>query len=404
MNKKTIKDIFVKEKKIKPLKEELGLTGAPAGSRLTKFVVFVSLIAVLAGFGFVIFKKINRAEVNVSPHREKITIDSKLLAKKNSNEGLPFDTMKLEEEESKMVSATGVSSSSQKASGRIIIYNNYSSAAQKLIANTRFETIDGKIYRIQGSVVIPGNGSIEAIVYADKPGPDYNITGADFKLPGFKNSPRYAKIYAKTKNTISGGSSASSKFFKKEDLEVARSEMNAKIKEKLNAAFAKQKPEGYLFLTKALKIEYADDPDSPKAGNPGGLDSIFKIKGAGTAILVKKSDLEKALAADNAKKIKKVIDNSNIHISNLESLGIEIVTIDSGGNQAILRVKGDANFVWGFDKDKLVADLMGYSGKNYGEVFQKYPEIDKAEVIIRPAWWKKLPGDKARIKVTEAAA
>ena len=56
----------------------------------------------------------------------------------------------------------------RKASGQIIVYNAYNDNNQKLIKNTRFETPDGKIYRIQASIIVPGTkveeGKISSIL------------------------------------------------------------------------------------------------------------------------------------------------------------------------------------------------------------------------------------------------
>ena len=71
--------------------------------------------------------------------------------------------------------ATGKEEVSLKASGRIVIYNNYNTAKQRLVRNTRFETPPGFIYRINKSIDVPGQtteagrtipGSIEVTIHA----------------------------------------------------------------------------------------------------------------------------------------------------------------------------------------------------------------------------------------------
>ena len=60
-----------------------------------------------------------------------------------------------------IVEATAEKEVSQKASGKIIIYNNYSTVSQRLINNTRFEANSGKIYRINSSIVVPGYKKVD---------------------------------------------------------------------------------------------------------------------------------------------------------------------------------------------------------------------------------------------------
>ncbi len=103
----------------------------------------------------------------------------------------------------------------EKASGKITIYNTFSSASQSLVQNSRFETPDGKIYRLVKKVVVPGakvtDGKIEgseivADVVSENAGADYNILeGIKLKLPAFKGTPKENSIYAVVKDKFTGG-------------------------------------------------------------------------------------------------------------------------------------------------------------------------------------------------------
>ena len=48
-------------------------------------------------------------------------------------------------------------------------------------------------------------GSVEVGIYGSSAGPEYNSIPIDFKIFGFKNTPKYAKIYARSKGAITGG-------------------------------------------------------------------------------------------------------------------------------------------------------------------------------------------------------
>lgn len=98
-----------------------------------------------------------------------------------------------------------------RAGGFIDIYNAYSSAPQKLVAQTRFETKDGKIFRLQNAIIIPGaqvSGNtltpsfVRVAVLADQPGEEYNIGPSYFTIPGFEGSPKYAGFYAKSTESM----------------------------------------------------------------------------------------------------------------------------------------------------------------------------------------------------------
>jgi len=179
--------------------------GSKFGIRLIAGVaVLVLLIAAVFVF--------SGATVTIEPRQKNIKVDIEAVAK-NSGE-LAYETIAVGGVKTVYLQATGESKVEKKASGTIIVYNNYSSAPQRLIKNTRFETPTGLVYRIDKSIIVPGTrvesgkiipGSVETTVFADLPGPNYNIGLNDFTVPGFKGTPRYEGFYARSKTTMAGG-------------------------------------------------------------------------------------------------------------------------------------------------------------------------------------------------------
>lgn len=402
MPRKIIKDIFFKDKKEeRPLVEELEMEKTKKSRFLFKFVIFFLIVILLGAFGYVMLSRISTAAINISPFKETLAIDSRLRARANSSiDGLPFEIMQLSAEESGLVIATGISSGGQYASGKITVYNNYGSAPQRLITNTRFQTSDGKIYRIKGAISVPGMGVTEATVYADQPGEEYNIGPTDFTVPGLKGGPRFEKVFAKSKSAMSGGVSGNARVVKKEDIDSVRASINEKIKKSLIETLSKQKPEGYVLFDNAVKIEYAENPGNPKAGDSSSRSMAFKTKGSATGYLFKKDALSKVLSDDNAGKFTvRAPKNIPIAIDNIESLNFNLISADAQNKEITVRLKGNADFVWAVDTVKLLEDVINYKGKDYTSVFQNYPAIENATIVQSPKWWKNFPSDKNRIKI-----
>lgn len=401
MPRKIIKDVFLRDKEEeRPLVEELEMEKTKKSRFFFKFLIFFLILILLGAFVYVALNRISTAVINISPHREDLAIDSRLRAYTNTTAtGLSFEVMQLNAEESGLVTATGISSGGQKASGKITVYNNYGSAPQKLIANTRFQTSDGKIYRIKGAISVPGMGMTEATVYADQAGEEYNIGPSNFTLPGLKGGARFEKVFAKSKTAMSGGSSGNTRIVKKEDLDSVKASISEKIKNRLKEMFFRQKPEGYLLFADAVKIEYADNPDNPKVGDSSIQSMTFKTKGAAVGYLFKKDALSKALVDDNAGSLKKAPKNDSITVNNLESLDFSLISADSKNKEITVRLKGNADFVWAVDTTKLLEEMINYKGKDYTSVFQNYPAIEKATIVQSPKWWKKFPSDKSKVKI-----
>ena len=401
MPRKIIKDIFLRDKTERPLVEELKMEKTKKSRFIFKLIISFLILILLGAFGYVALNRVSTAAINISPYKETLAIDSRLRARANTTaDGLPFEIAQLSAEENGLVTATGITSGGQKASGKITVYNNYGSAPQKLIANTRFQTSDGKVYRIKGAISVPGMGVLEATVYADQAGEEYNIGPSDFTLPGLKGGPRFEKVFAKSKSAMSGGSSGNARVVKKEDIDSIRTAVNEKLKNRLTETLSKQKPEGYVLFAGAVKIEYIENPDNPKVGDSAGRSMAFKTKGSATGYLFKKDALAKALADDNAGKFTvRNPKNDLMAINNIEALDFSLISADAKNKEITVRLKGNADFVWTVDTAKLLEEIINYKGKDYTSVFQNYPAIEKAAIVQSPKWWPRFPKDKSKIKI-----
>ena len=400
MPRKIIKDVFLRKKEERPLVEELEMEKTKKSRFLFKLVISFLILILLGALGAVILNRISTVAVNVSPYKETLAIDSRIRARANATaDGLLFEIAQLNAEESGLVTATGISSGGQYASGKITVYNNYGSAPQRLIANTRFQTSDGKVYRIKGAISVPGMGMTEATVYADQAGEEYNIKPTDFTLPGLKGGPRFEKVFAKSKSAMSGGSSVNARVVKKEDIDSVRTAVNEKLKNRLTETLSKQKPEGYVLFAGAVKIEYMENPDNPKVGDSSSRSMAFKTNGSATGYLFKKDALPKALADDSSGDLKKAPKNEPVAVDNVESLDFSLISADAKNKEITVRLKGNADFVWVVDTAKLLEELMDFKGKDYNYFFQNYPSVLGAIIVQSPKWWKNLPKDKSRIKI-----
>jgi len=197
MSKSRIQDIVTKKSRENPgagVRPEYRQNQIRTGKGKVAFGIIVFLLAITLSVKVIdVFAK---ATIQVVLHKETINVDTILKSGKMDKADLPLEIMQLDMTERKTAKATGVENVEKKASGRIVVYNEFSSAPQKLIATTRFETPDGKIYRIKDAVTVPGAGSVEATVYADQPGEEYNIDLTDFTIPGFKGNFLHIFLYS----------------------------------------------------------------------------------------------------------------------------------------------------------------------------------------------------------------
>jgi hypothetical protein len=366
----------------------------------------------IAGVSFVVLSLaaallFSGAKVTVVPKQQPVFIEAQFESFRNDTTipsgELSHEIMTIDAEATQTVPATTEEEAADRASGTIIVYNNFSSASQRLITNTRFETPDGLIYRIGEPVVVPGQrtvegktvpGSIEATVYADEPGESYNINLTDFTIPGFKGSPRYDGFYARSMTPMTGGFIGTRLAVDETTLAQARKTIEGSLREELLAKAFSQKPEGFYLFENGITIAYTQLPNEDAANSV-----TIKEKGALSGILFSKEDFDARVAKNT---VAGIAEEDWVTLVNTEGLSFSLLGDETAPAQAeriSFLISGNAHVVWQFDAEKLVSDLAGRSKEALQTVLSGYPSIEEAQVVLRPFWKQTFPEDPEKIDI-----
>lgn len=422
MAKGTIQDIIVNKKKTPGTALPNKLSFPPAGgSSLPPFersygeepptsrkrFYALSLVAV-AAFAVLLFTLsifFVSATVTVYPKNKVVSINKTVEANKTSGSDLVFDVVSLSADVSMTMPATGIKEVRKKASGSIIVYNAHGPKSQKLIKNTRFESTDGKIYRIDSSITVPGSsevsgkivpGSVEAAVFADEPGDKYNIGKTDFTIPGFKGDPRYSKFYARSKTDMEGGVIGSVTTLSETDLITSNATLKKRLTETLLNDIRKNIPQDFIFYDNLFFIE---EGETKTLGKEGDKEVSVERSGKIYAIIMRKSLLSKFIAKSEIPDY----DNSPVSSHALSNLSMSIKNKEliepSDINSLTLSIVGATTIVWDFDKDLLLNNLHGKPKKNFHAILAEFPNIVKAELSTTPFWARVLPEKLSEITV-----
>ena len=386
-----------------PLNIPLSLPSAPQRSfpSVTFFSVLV-IIILLSGvfFGMNYFAS---ARITLTPRQETVSVSGTFTAERDEQSGaeLLFETMSVPGEVSSEIPADDERAVDERATGTIVIYNNYSATPQRLIKNKRFATTDGKIFRAKDSVVVPGTttengktvpGSVEAMAVADEPGEKYNIGLSDFTIPGFKGEPRYDKFYARSKTEMAGGFSGTKRFPSDARVAEARATLRAELSEKMAKSAEAQRPAGYVLFPGATRTVLADDASITVDGSSATITERGVISGA-----IFKSDdlfssiLQKSLAT---------FDGGEVDIPDLKNLTF-VFTEDPSfeANSISFSLSGSARTIWRVDTAGLARAIAGKPKKEFDEVLAAFANIRRAEASVSPFWLFDFPKDPARINI-----
>ncbi len=346
-----------------------------------------------------------RAEVAVNPKTQDVVLNENLSATKDStaDNSLSFDLVVVSGEENKTVQATAEKDVAVKATGTVVIYNAFSAAPQPLNIDTRLEGSNGKIYKTETKIVVPGEskdgtpGKVEVGIYGEVAGTGYNSDPLDFKIFGFKGTPKYSKFYGRSKGAITGGFVGKAPDIADADKTAAISELKNTLQAKLLQKATGQIPSGFILFKDAVFVN-ADDAGITSVYNK---DNSMTLTENGTlyGILFNEQKLTGKIAGDNIDKY----DGADVYIPNIRSLIFSLSNKDNvsfnDATNISFNLSGPAKIVWKLDTDKFTSDLLGKSKKDFTQILSGYPNIESAILRLSFPWMQSIPEKAKDIKV-----
>ncbi|MDI6777815.1 MAG: hypothetical protein QMD77_01365 [Patescibacteria group bacterium] len=299
-------------------------------------------------------------------------------------------------------SASGSKSGGGKAVGSIVVYNEFSAENQPLVATTRFETEDGKIFRITKNIIVPGMtkvgsetkpGAIEAGVVADKPGEEYNIDASTFKIPGFKGGPKYEKFYAKSPKAMSGGAKGDSMAITAQDIAEAKDKLLAEAQKEAVSQLEKGLPADRRYFSDTIKTEIVSAVPSANAGTQTEK-FFYTIKVKAKTLSFSEEDVKSAIKNQMEK------EGVKAEFINFEKpLNFLLIESAKDGNSLKFEVKTDAKTASGIDVENFKKGSLGKNSAELESFIKNYPSIQKADVNFWPFFVTRVPMNEKRVKI-----
>ncbi|MBI5220236.1 MAG: hypothetical protein HY978_00160 [Candidatus Liptonbacteria bacterium] len=301
--------------------------------------------------------------------------------------------------------ASGEAVVSEKAAGRIVVYNAFSSEPQVLVATTRFATSDGKIFRLTDRVLVPGAkvkdsqitpASTEVNVTADQPGAEYNRNAQEkLTIPGFRGTPKFQGFYGEILET-SGGFVGQKKVPTDQDVAAAKDKTVEILKKSLVTSLTYAKPQGFLVpegaaTTTVTKLNVLSGTDAK--GNFSVL-----AEGTLTAIGFRSSDQQSLLEAlANA-------DSTlpgNLPQLKAKDFKFDYLKLDPDypRGRLVLRVKVNATLVPAVAIEDLPSRFAGKSVAEARSLLTAMPGLSGGKVSVWPVWQDRLPDQADRLKI-----
>lgn len=394
----------------KPQEKKIEQHVLPMNGVAKKILIGFIVLCLLALAGVATYLFLPSAKViitpNVSNEKVDVVVNGSGDVSQVEQVNMPIRIVEKEESVSLSYDVLGASSSvGKKAHGKVVIYNEFNSSPQTLVATTRLESSDGKIFRIVKNVVVPGTttvgaetkpGAIEAEVVADKAGSEFNIAPASFTVPGFKDSPKYAKFYAKSSESFIGGSSEGGStpgVVSKDDIDRAKQATEKAVRESIAKNLANELKEGEILLEQAEKVSITKTGTNVKIG-----DMTDKFEYGATASIRAFVFLEKDIRdiIKNSIASQDKLKNTNWDVSKLE-YGASVADFEK--NMLELKIHSEIKIVPIIDTNKIKKDILGKKDDELGLILKNYTTIKSVNVEFQPTIVSRIPQYSSRVKV-----
>ncbi len=338
------------------------------------------------------------AKVEIQPKSQSVQVSGSFSATQGTG-SLPFTLITVNKTASAFVPAESTETVNDSAQGTITVSNTLSTP-ETFVANTRFETPAGLVFRVHAPITIPaatasGPGTVSAMVYADQPGQEYNVGPTTFTVPGLMNyASEYSAITARSTNAMIGGFTGTRASVGQSTDSSQQSTLQSTLATELQSDITSQIPSGDVLVPGSTFTSYTSVPDTATTTTTVEVSE----QGTLTAVVFPNSALAQAIAYKQVGTYEgEPVTTNSVNSLNLSSASTTVPT--SGTETFNFNLSGSATIVWTVDPSKIAGAIAGKTRDSAQSILAGFPEVDQATLYLRPFWANTFPADPSRIQV-----
>ena len=165
---------------------------------------------------------------------------------------------------------------------------------------------------------------------------------------------------------------------------------------KLLKKVTEQIPKGFILFKDAVFLNTHNEnpiPFSKETAVP------ISLKGTLYGFLFDEKKLTNKIAKDSIEKY----DGSDVFIANMKNLSFSIVHKENISFNDVKNIdftlKGTSKIVWSFDAEKFKNELLNKKKKDFSLALLKYPNINSANLTLKPFWRMSFPNGAQDIEI-----
>jgi hypothetical protein len=380
-------------------------------NRLKWLLIALSTIVVVGIIGFIASSYYSKASFTIIPRSIPLSVNGTFVAQApTATSTLSYEVITVKGVASSTISATNGPNITSKAAGKVTLFNSYSNKPVRLVAGTRLSLDGALIYRLTGSVIIPGYadssgtivpGKVGASIAADQPGQTYNMARSDasgnLKIVAYQGGPRYDSVYATLLTDVTGGFVGMKKMIDPALVASTTAKLKASLVVSLLSEVKNAIPEGYIMYTNGYTSSFA----TPVVGGTAQNSATISLDGTVYGIIFKKNDL---LAKFSGGQSATAFGDFAYTSPGLETLEITFTNLKDFSpakkTALVLRIQGNLKMVGTVPVEDITKKLEGISLAGTQSVFKSYSSVIESSTgeLVPP--WAKIPNNSKRISIT----
>lgn len=331
-----------------------------------------------------------------------VTIDAAAAEARIEDRVIPGEILTFTKRVEDAFPATGKKIVNERARGRVKIFNQFNSVPQRLIANTRFASDRGVIYRLVSAVTVPGakiqegkvvSQFVEGDLVADRSGAQANITGSiTLHIPAYAGTSKYDGFFAIAERGFSGGFQGEANVAQKSDLAAAENAITKRVYESLQDDVQKKVPPGFRTIDALRQIEITKIEAPPE----GSLGETFGLAAEATARVFIFRDMELLAVYQSAIS---PLTGVREFSKGVDALSLRAREVDFIKGRALLMGEGVLKSKLVVQPGALKSVLKGRTRQEMDRTLNAMPEISRSRFELFPPWSQRAPDEEGAITV-----
>jgi hypothetical protein len=315
---------------------------------------------------------------------------------------VPAQKFELSRSVSEEFETTGKKQIEERSTGKVRLYNSFSSSPQALVAATRFVADSGLVFRLPKSVTVPGakieEGKIvpnfmEIELVADQAGAEGNIQeGVNLKIPGFKGTAKFDGFYGVTAAAFSGGYKGEARVVTSADLKLAQEQVTRRVYQELEEEILRKVPPDFTLVDQLRRIEVTK-VIAPKV--EARFDR-FSVEARATAkiLVFRRGDVEelvKGVVISEGEPRELVPDSLDVQYA--------VRNVDFNKGRAEFVLQGEVKTKAKLTTQEFASIVQGEKEGSIIEKLRNRVELASFRVSFFPPWILSAPQDPAKIRI-----